>query len=89
MGDTRLSEKDEVERSEGDNEDRQDDGDRLSLGEGHRRGDMSRPGDCGKAGDICRPGERLRIGDEHIPVVGSRCKSVTIDFVVFGEEASP
>lgn len=89
MGDTRFSGNDEAGRFEGDKEDRQDDGERLSLGEGQRRGDMSRPGDCGKAGDICRPGDRLRMGDEHFPAAGSRCGRVTIDLVVLGEEASP
>lgn len=42
MGDTRLSGKDEAGQLEGDKEDRQDDGERLCLGEGQRRGDMSR-----------------------------------------------
>lgn len=42
MGDTRLSGNDEAGCSEGDKEERQDDGKRLCLGEGQRRGDMSR-----------------------------------------------
>lgn len=81
-GERCLADKGDTGRLDGDREDRQGDGERLSLGERQRRGDVSRPGDLGSAGDKCRPGEKLHNGEEGAPTT-----VVSKNLGVFGETA--
>lgn len=68
-GERCLSEKGETGRVDGEREDWQGDGERLSRGERQRKGDTSRLGEHGRPGDKWIPGERLQMEEGDIALV--------------------